>query len=198
MSLAPRSIGVIKTRPETGRTSQALRRVLLAGALLVAAGCSHMPNDALVCRTDGLAGVSYGQQVELASAEVDETTAVGVRYYVVEPTVDISPFEKMLVGVTPSSGRVFSIRLEKHGDAVSLDRDISLVKARVESAYPAIAWRQVGNHHYAENVSDLDLVIFRIGDLKAGRASHMLSYDCDNKQYRQLVIDEARAAGERQ
>lgn len=128
-------------------------------------------------------------------AQVDEITSVGVRYYALESAVDITPFDTMLVGITPASERVFSIRLEKSGDSGSLDRDIALIKKRLESDYPAMKWRSVGNHHYAEEIPDLDLAIYRMGDLKGGRPTHRLSYDCDNRRYRGLVFDEARAAG---
>ena len=195
--MAPRTISVVRTLLEAGRTSRALRSTIVAAVLLVAVGCSHTAKDSLICRVEGLAGIAYGQPIDTASATVDEVTSVGVRYYAVQPTVDIAPFETMFVGVTPLSGRVFSIRLETHGDAESLDRNVALIKARLESRYPAIAWRLIDNHHYAERLSDLDLAIYRIGDFKAGRSTHLLSYDCDNRRFREIVFDEARSAGDR-
>ncbi|MDJ0760564.1 MAG: hypothetical protein QNJ19_14310 [Woeseiaceae bacterium] len=175
-----------------------MRTAVFATALLVASGCVSTPGDALICRSNGMAGVQYGQTIESTTAKVDEITSVGVRYYTMEPALDIAPFERLVVGATPASGQVFSIRLEKHGNAADLDRDIAMVKARLEDAYPTMAWQVIGNHHHAKGMPDLDLTVYRIGELKGGRPSFLLSYDCDNKRYRQVVIDEARTVGEQQ
>ena len=50
----------------------------------------------------------------------------------------------------------------------------------------------IGNHHYGEQIEGLDVAVYRIGDFVDGEATHQLSYDCDSRTHRAIVLEEAR------
>lgn len=172
------------------RKTVALLVAALGPIPLVLAG----PAD-LLCEPSGMAGVVFGQLIDEEQAIVNERVDSGVTYYLLQPTVDIGPFTELVVGVTPMSRRVFSIRLEMHGDASSLDIVIADTKQNLGSRHGSMSWTVVGNHHYAEALDGLDLAIYRIGDLVNGAQTNLLSYDCDRRSELTRVIEETRALG---
>ena len=149
----------------------------------------------LLCEPSGMAGVVFGQRIDEERSIVDERVDSGVTYYSLQPVVDISPFTNLIVGLTPVSRRVFSIRLEMHGDATDLDRVIADTKQSLSAGYDSMNWSVIGNHHYAEELNDVDLAIYRIGDHVNGAETNLLSYDCDMRSELRRTIEETRSLG---
>lgn len=69
---------------------------------------------------------------------------------------------------------------------------IARLKQALDRRHPELRWRVHDNYHYGDQLDGLDLVIYRMGDFVKGRATHLLSYDCDTRAYRQAVIEELR------
>lgn len=165
--------------------------------LVLAASLLSLPNtgvggiDDLLCEPEGMASISFGQLLSQRDATLNERTASGVTYFVVEPTIDISPFQQLIVGITPASRKVFSIRLEMHGDAAELDRIIENFKVALGAVHPGVAWSVIGNHHYGEGLTGMDLALYRIGDSLDGKPSFLLSYDCDSRRHVKELLQEA-------
>lgn len=59
--------------------------------------------DDLMCEESGIAGVVLGQPIEEELSRLVETASSGVAYFSIVPQVDIAPFERVVVGVTPIS-----------------------------------------------------------------------------------------------
>lgn len=149
----------------------------------------------LLCEPGGMAGITFGQRIDEERSIVNERVDSGVTYYSVEPALDIRPFTELVVGLTPMSRRVFSIRLEMRGAASDLDIVIADIKQSLSSKYDAIAWSVIGNHHYAEEFNGVDLAIYRIGDFVNGAETNLLSYDCDLRSELRRLIEETRVLG---
>lgn len=155
---------------------------------------AHGGADDLLCDTEGMAGISFGQVLERQQADLDEPAGFGTAYFAVAPSMDISPFEKLIVGVSLVTRSVFSIRLEMHGGTAELDRVIENFKVALGGAHPDVAWSVIGNHHYGERLTGLDLALYRIGDYLDGKPSFLLSYYCDSRQHIKELLKEGRRA----
>ena len=95
----------------------------------------------------------------------------GATYYLYEPELDSRPFERLIVGLTPTGRQVFSIRLEMHGDKDKLNTVIEQTRKTIGEHHVSVTWEVIGNHHYGSG----------------------------NRTYRKMVIDERhnRAGNER-
>lgn len=148
--------------------------------------------DDLMCEESGLAGVVFGQPIEEDLSRLVETASSGVAYFSIVPQIGIAPFERIVVGVTPRSRRVFSVSLEMYGGADNLDQVIERYKAALNEVHAAITWNTIGNHHYGEEITNLDVALYRIGDFVDKKATNLLSYDCESRLVRGAVFDELR------
>lgn len=167
---------------------------LLTIGILGMSACSHTDVEDLMCKPSGMAGVTFGRPLEQRLASTVEVADSGVTYFNVLPSVDIQPFEKLIVGVSPKTKRVFSISLEMYGDEKTLDRTIGAFKDALSQTHASVSWRIIGNHHYGEQLEGLELVLYRIGDRVKGEQTYLLSYACDSRPYRRIVLEEATDA----
>ena len=167
---------------------------ILTIGFLIIGGNSQTGVAGLVCERTGMAGVTFGSGIEQHAASVIEVTGSGVTYFRLEPSIDIQPFERLIAGVSPKSKQVFSIRLEKHGNAEELDQIIQAFKDAISQSHVSLSWRVIGNHHYGDGLDGLDVALYRIGDIVDSEQTYFMSYDCDSKTYRKNVIDEVRGA----
>ena len=163
---------------------------LFAGSM----GASFSEPGDLLCRSSGMAGIAFGEKIEQQLISLVETPYSSVTYYRLEPKASIKPFKRLVVGVTPSSRRVFAISLEKSGDPALLDEIIKVTKAALSQSHSAISWLVIDNHHYGEQVEGLEIAIYRIGELINGKPSGWLTYDCVSKHFFGIVLKEVREA----
>ena len=113
-------------------------------------------------------------------------------YYRYKPTIDIAPFSKMIVGVTPTSRQVFTVSLERHGPKDKLEDVISALKKALSTYHNNLEWDINGNHHYGRHLEDIDLVVYRMGTLVNGKGTYVLSYSCESKRHLGMILREAR------
>ena len=145
-----------------------------------------------VCSPTGMAGMSFGQTIDENKHRVNEKVLSGATYYLYEPDLDIRPFERLIVGLTPLGRQVFSIRLEMHGDKEKLKTIIEQTKNAIGERHIGATWELIGNHHYGRDVDGVDVALYVIGDYVQTRPTFLLTYDCDSLTYRKMVIEERR------
>lgn len=79
-----------------------------------------------------------------------------------------------------------------YGDANDLDQVIERYKAALNGVHAESTWNTIGNHHYGEQITNLDVALYRIGEFVDGNATNLLSYDCASQLIRGAVFDELR------
>lgn len=153
--------------------------VLLCCNSVFASDLNHV-----VCTKDGMAGVKFGQTIDEANLKIDEKALSGVTYFLYEPQVDIAPYNRLIVGVTPKSRKVFSIRLEMQGKKKELQKVLHETKTAIQKKHPNMLWSVIDDNHDAEKIDNLSLSLYIFGDV--------LTIDCDHLKYRSMVRKETR------
>ena len=134
---------------------------VLAASLFYCAGAFASVDDHTVCSENGIAGIAFGQRIDEQGNTLDEQVDSGVTYYRYDLDEDASLFDKAIVGLTPVSRQVFSIRFEKHGTQNILQTVVRDLKQ-----------------------------LYIIGDSYQGGSAYRLSYECDHLIYREAVFKE--------
>ncbi len=175
------------------RKQLTMRCVLLPAFLVCAKPYSAFASvDDITCEERGVAGIVFGQRINEDQARLIEAVSSGVAYFAIVPPINVSPFTRVTVGVTPRSRQVFSVSLEMQGEGPRLDKVIEGYKAALNEAHPEIVWNTIGNHHYGDRAININVALYRIGDFLDGKATNVLSYDCESQALRSVVFEEIR------
>lgn len=98
------------------------RSVAFLILLILPARGAFADTEDMICRRKGMAGISFGQEIDEQRSRLYERVDFGVTYYSIKTTVDITPFKDLIVGVTPLSDEYFRLALK------CMDRPTSLIK----------------------------------------------------------------------